>query len=97
MILELFQSLSLQSTELPTSHPLSLVLVIPNLQKLTITFKEPMECSEEEIQREIEKREEGKWIITTTTQKEEEEGKNKEENDDQLQNSNTLKYLICGL
>ena len=51
MIFESFQSLSLQNTSLPTSHSLALILMIPNLQKLTITFKETMECSEEEIER----------------------------------------------
>ena len=39
VILESFQSLSLLSTTLPTSHSLALILMIPNLQKLFITLK----------------------------------------------------------
>ena len=49
-----------------------------------------MECSEEEIDRQIEKRE-GKWIITqttTTTEKEKEKERKKRHKEDHIERNN---------
>ena len=61
VILESFQSLSLLSTTIPTLHSLALILMIPNLQKLSVWLKGPKECSEEET--EIEKKKKKKKEI----------------------------------